>query len=205
MAARATSPRSRLFTATIRGLSAKTDAAVLLDLEGTVLFLNDAWERLARRSGCSSSLTVGSPFAESVQGEEPRTVLRDLLGRVARSTDGRPVTVTSELNSPDVARLVTTQVSPLVAGTEPIGLTVVQRVVRELPAGEVYPVVEGTLESYRGAGGELEQCCCCRRTRRPAEPAEWDFVPLLVAVPPRDAIFCYCPLCGELHRPAVGG
>ncbi len=80
-----------------------------------------------------------------------------------------------------------------------------QRVVRELPAGEVYPVMEGTLEHYRGEGGELEQCCCCRRTRRPAEPAEWDFVPLLVAVPPRDAILCYCPLCGELHRPPLGG
>lgn len=81
----------------------------------------------------------------------------------------------------------------------------VRRLVRALPAGEVYPVVEGTADGYRTADGTLEQCSCCRRTRRPAEPEEWDFVPGLVAAPPADILFAFCPLCRELHSPLGPG
>ena len=200
MAVRAISSRSRIFTATIRELAARSDAALLLDMEGIVLFVNDAWERMASEAGRVSAPTVGSHFANCAPGEEPRAMLRGLVARAARCP-AQPVVVSGELNSPEKARLVTASLQPLLAGAEPIGVTVVCRVVRELPAGEVYPVVEGKLEEYRGEDGGLTQCCCCRRTRRPAEPAEWDFVPLLVAVPPPDTVFAYCPLCRELHGP----
>ena len=193
--------RSRPFTAAIRELAARTDAAVLLDLEGTILFANDAWERFARLGGGFGEAAVGARLPEVVRGEEPREVLRRLLAWAAHQAEGRPRFITVECNGPDLARLVNMQVSPVLAGAEPIGLVIVQRVVRELPAAEVYEVVEGTAEQYRAEGGALEQCCCCRRTRRPADPDEWDFVPGLVAAPPADTVFVYCPLCRELHDP----
>lgn len=201
MAARAPSSRSRPFTAAIHDLAATGDAAVLVDLAGTILFANDAWDRLARMVGAAGDAAVGKRLVDSVHGAEARELLQQVLARAARTTAGRIASVTLERNGPDLARLVRMRVSPVMAGSEAIGLAVVQRIVRELPAREVYPVVEGTADEYRAPGGGIEQCTCCRRTRRPAEPAEWDFVPALVAAPPPDATYGYCPLCRELHDP----
>ncbi len=206
MVLRPQSSRSRPFTAAIRELAARTDPAALLDLEGTILFANDAWERFARIGGGFGAAAVGLRVTEVVRGDEPRDALRRLLAWAAtHGSGGRARSLTIECNGPDLARLVSMQVSPVLAGAEPIGLVVVQRVVRELPAGEVYEVVEGTADQYRSPGDALTQCSCCRRTRRPAEPDEWDFVPGLVAAPPADAVFLYCPLCRELHDPVGGG
>ncbi len=205
MAARAPSSRSRPFTAAIHELAARSAPACLVDLEGTVLFLNDAWDRFAR--DCSGGLvgeaTVGVHLVDGIQGEEPRRIVQALIAGVVRhGPGGRPIAVTTECNGPDVARLVTTQVGPVSGGTDLIGLTVQHRVVRERPVAEVYPVVDGGELDYHASDGVLEQCSCCRRTRRPGEPNEWDFVPGLVAAPPADARFGYCPLCRELHHPA---
>ncbi len=203
MAARAPPSRSKPFTAAIHELATRSDAAVLLDLEGTILFLNDAWERFARATGAFGDLAVGMRLADAIQGEIPRHVFVELVARVTRPP-ARAMTATAECNGPDVARLVTSQLTPVLAGAEVIGLTLAMKIVRELPAAEVYEVREGTADEYRAAGGAVEQCCCCRRTRRPADPAEWDFVPALVAAPPEDTSFVYCPLCNELHNPLGG-
>jgi PAS domain-containing protein len=203
MAARAPSSRSKPFTAAIHELAARTDAAVLLDLEGTILFTNEAWERHTRTTGAYLELAVGAHLVEGIQGEVPRKVFQELIARVARPP-ARPLSITTECNGPDLARLVTTHFTPVLAGTEAIGLTMVLKVVRELPATEVYQVVEGAADDYRSTEGVLEQCGCCRRTHRPSDPAEWDFVPALVAAPPEETTFAYCPLCQELHDPLGG-
>ena len=202
MMARDPSSRSQPFTAAIHDLAARSDAAVLVDLEGTILFANDAWERFARLWGTLGQVSVGMRLADAVQGAEPREILRRVLERAAQGAGARARSFTVECNGPDLARLVTIQVAPLLAGTEPIGLTIVQRLVRALPAGEVYPVVEGTADGYRTADGTLEQCSCCRRTRRPAEPEEWDFVPGLVAAPPADTLFAFCRALPRAAQPA---
>lgn len=204
MVARAPSSRSRPFTAAIHELAASPDAAVLLDLEGTILFTNDGWERFARTTGAFCDLAVGARLADGIAGEVPRRVFQELVRRVV-DPGATAITITSECNGPDVARLVTTQLTPVLAGSEAIGLAMVVKIVRELRAAEVYQVVEGTADDYRGGEGVLEQCCCCRRSRRPSEPAEWDFVPALVAAPPEDTTYSYCPLCRELHDPLGGG
>ncbi|HET6436982.1 MAG TPA: hypothetical protein VFG59_02885 [Anaeromyxobacter sp.] len=205
MAAHTPSSRSRPFTAAIHELAGRADAAVLLDLEGTILFANEAWDRFARTGAGFGEAVVGAKLLDGVPGDLLRSVLRQLLERAAHKGGGPPATMTSECNTPDVARLVITHVAPVLAGNEPIGLTLVQRVVRELPVAEVYPVVDGNAEGYRAGDGVLEQCSCCRRTRRPADPAEWDFVPALVAAPPDDTVFGYCPFCHELHNPLGTG
>jgi hypothetical protein len=204
MVARASTSRSRPFAAAIHELAIRTDAAVLLDLENTVLFTNEAWERFARECGGFGEAAVGSHLLDAVAEGEPRDVLAQVLARVAHGPGPRARTFTVECNGPDLARLVTMQVSPVLAGGEPVGLVIVQKVVRELPVGEVYQVVAATAEEYRAPDGSLEQCSCCRRTRRPADPAEWDFVPALVAAPPDQTVYRYCPLCHELHNPLAG-
>jgi hypothetical protein len=205
MSARATWSHVKPFTAAIHALAARSAPACLVDLEGTVLFLNDAWDRFARDSagGLVGEATVGALLVDGLQGDEPRRIVRALFeGVVQRGVGGQPVAVTAECNGPDVARLVTTQVGPVGSGDDLIGLTVQHRVVRERPVAEVYPVVDGGELDYHGRDGVLEQCSCCRRTRRPDDESEWDFVPGLVAAPPADALFTYCPLCRALHHPA---
>ena len=199
MAVRAPTSRSRPFTLAIHELAACPHPGVLLDLDGTVLFLNDAWERFGRAACRQCELAVGMRLVEAAQGAEPRRALSQLLARAAHG-DGA-CSVTLECNGPDLARLLSMTVSPVMAGHEPVGLTVIQKLVRELPVAEVYPVVEGAAADYRDPAGTLAQCSCCRRTRRPAAPEEWDFVPALVAAPPPDTDFGYCPLCRELHGP----
>lgn len=193
------SARSRPLAAAIHDLAACLDPAALLELGGTVLFVNEAWERFARSAGGLGQATVGGVLVEVVPGAEPQDALRQVLARVASGAGASSLTM--ECNGPDLARLVTLQFSPVLAGTETVGITVVQKLVRELPVAEVYEVVERTASDYRGTGESLDQCSCCRRTRRPADPDQWDFVPALVAAPPPETAFGYCPLCRELHSP----
>jgi hypothetical protein len=107
---------------------------------------------------------------------------------------------TSERNDVATARLVTTRLEPVIVPPGAIaGLTMIRRLVRERPIAEVYDPVPLDGRSYRSADGATAQCSCCRRTRRPAAPEEWDFVPELLALPPPDTRFVFCPLCLELH------
>jgi hypothetical protein len=208
--------RARPFTSAIHEMSALRDPACLLDHEGIILFVNDAWERFAATRGggerCLSPALVGSRWLDAIAGEEPRRVHAVLLHRALHRQGGGPggaVVHTSEGNDPEVARLVATRLEPVVVPPATlVGVSVVHRTLRELPIGEVYPVLDGGEVAYRDGSGTIEQCSCCRRTRRPVEPDEWDFVPTLVAVPPVGARFGYCPLCLELHcpgGPAAGG
>ena len=205
MTVRAATSRSRPFTAAIHALAASRDPGCLVDLEGAILFVNDAWEQFALENGggarCSAGSLVGARILDHVSGEEPRRMLRMAVQRALRrgGPGDRPSIQTSECNAPDVARLVATQLAPVLAGPDVLGLTLVQRTVRQLPIQEVYQLVDGADRDYHGDGGVLEQCSCCRRTRRPHEPEDWDFVPGLVAAPPADTRFGYCPLCRELH------
>lgn len=201
MVAKASSSRARPFTAAIHELAACPDAAVLLDLEGTVLFANDAWERFARAGGGLGEAEIGKRLLDAIQGKESRDLLGLLLELAAREPVAGTRSLSVERNGPDLARLVNMLVSPVLAGSEPIGLTVVQRIVRELPACEVYEIVDGSPAEYRNAAGMLVQCSCCRRTRRPADPEQWDFVPALVNAPAAEVEFGFCPLCHELHSP----
>jgi hypothetical protein len=194
-------------------LAALREPACLLDAEGVVLYVNDAWDRLAASSGggplAASSGVVGSRWLDAIQGEDPRHVHAVLLHRAMRRLGNGPggvVLHTSESNDTDRARLVATRLEAI--GSPAGGVTAVavsHRTVRDLPISEVYPPVEGDGAVYRASDGTFEQCTCCRRTVRPDGSGEWDFVKALVALPPRATRFVYCPLCLELHCPGGPG
>jgi hypothetical protein len=209
-------PRSKPFTAAMQDIAALREPACLLDPDGVILYVNDAWERSAAERGgghrCASSGVVGRRWLEAISGEEPRRLHAVLLHRALRRLGGGPggaVIHTSEDNDGTTARLVATHLEPVVAtGAALVGLSVVHRTLRELPLEDVYAPVAGGETGYRDAAGELRQCSCCRRTRRAGAPDEWDYVPALVLVPPSRTVFGYCPLCLELHcsgGPGVGG
>jgi len=212
MAARALQ-RPVQFAEEVRLLAHARDPALLLDREGTILFVNEAWDRFARENGggerVASSSLVGTRWFDHFSGEAPRRLHRLLFERAVRrlgpAAYGGVVQV-NEANGPEMARLVATHLEPVIGpGDVLTAVAVIHRVVREVPLAEVYPVVTGDEERWRGGDGLVEQCSCCRRVRRPEEPAEWDLVPGLVAEPPADVRFGYCALCLELHYAAGAG
>jgi hypothetical protein len=197
----------RAIPSAVHHLSYTADPGCLLDADGTILFVNGAWERIALENGvgdrCLADALVGTRWLDHVAGDAPRRVHRDLFERALarfRSGCGAPVSLVGEANGPEVARLVSTRLVPIVPVQGVLAaISVVHRTVRELPIGAVYPVARRPGQSYRNARGVVEQCSCCRRTKRPGPWDEWELVPDLVArVPPR-TYFGYCPLCAELH------
>jgi hypothetical protein len=193
-------------------LARRGEPALLLDRSGVILFVNEAWERFARANGGSELVTsrglVGTCWFDQIAGEEPRRLHRLLLERAGRrlgpGRDGAVVQL-NESNSPELARLVATELIPLPApGGEVICLAIVHRLVRERPLGEVYAPVDAPAERWRGQAG-LVQCSCCRRVQRPEAPTEWDLSIPLLEEPPIDTRFAYCPLCLALHYPGGAG
>lgn len=201
------------FAEEVRILAHERDPALLLDAEGTILFVNEAWDRFARENGggerVGAASLVGTRWFDHLSGEAPRRLHRLLFQRAARRLGpaaGGGVVQFTEANGPATARLVATHLDPISGpGGGLTGVAVVHRLVRELPLAEVYPVATGDQARFRGEDGAVEQCSCCRRVRRPEEPEEWDLVPGLVAVPPAGVRFDYCALCLELHYPAGAG
>lgn len=211
-----TVPRSKPFAAAIHDVAGLRDPACLLDPEGVILFVNDAWERRSAERGggvrCASAGLVGRSWLAAIAGEEPRRLHAVLLHRALRRQGGGPagaVIHTSEDNDGERARLVATHLEPIGVAPGPLlAVQVVHRTVRELPIEQVHAPVAGGEAGYRDAAGEVHQCSCCRRTRRADAPEVWDYLPSLVLVPPRGATFGYCALCQELHcagGPAAGG
>ena len=201
------------FAQAMHRLAGLREPACLLDPEGIVLFVNDAWDRFATDNGggtrSGSGGVVGTRWLDGIHGEEPRRLHAELLHRALRREGDGPagaVVHTSENNDPLRARLSATRLEALASATGALmAVAVTHRRVRDRPIAEVYAPVEGDGSGHRSADGTWEQCGCCRRTRRPGPDEEWDFVRTLVAVPPPTTRFVYCPLCLELHGPGVPG
>ncbi len=200
------------FSDEIRHLAHLKDPALLLDREGTILFVNEAWDRFARENGggerVDSGALVGTRWIDHISGDAPRRLHRLLLERALRRlgpTPGGGVVQLNESNSPTHARLVATHLEPIETPTGQVGVALIHRVVREVPLDEVYPLATGEEARWHHEDGSVEMCSCCRRVRRPDEPAEWDLVPGLVAEPPAHAQFGYCALCLELHYAGGSG
>ncbi len=199
--------RPRPFSSAIHDLAALRDPACLLDHDGVILFVNDAWERFGAAHGaedrCGAGALVGTRWLDGIHGEQPRHLHAALLHRALRRDGDAPggaVLHTSECNDANTARLVSARLTPVSMSPGTLhGVSIVHRVVRERPIAEAYGVVAGEPSRYRRADGAVDQCACCARTRRPESPEDWDFVPALVERPPAGARFVYCALCLELH------
>ncbi|MFO0582067.1 MAG: hypothetical protein U0229_07345 [Anaeromyxobacter sp.] len=213
MAVRAATVRPSPFAHAMHQLASLREPACLLDADGVVLFVNEAWDRFASVNGggthAGSAGLVGTRWLDGIQGEDPRRVHAVLLHRAMRREGNGPggaVIHTSEANDGVTARLVATRLEAILSPAGAlVAVAVVHRTVRELPLAEVYPPLDADGDAYRCPGGGIEQCTCCRRTVRPDGSGEWDYVLSLAAVPPRSTRFVYCPLCLELHCPTGPG
>lgn len=194
---------SALATA-IRSLAAERNPGCLVDAQGAILFVNEAWERHAAEhpgaAGEAGEPLVGTRWLDHVGGEAVRDRCAALFARALEPAGPRPraVTQVSERNTPQTAALVSTRLEQVLNAGEPVGVRIVHAVVRERPISEVYEVVARAAESYRDAEGRITQCPCCGRLRDPSDAERWDLVPeaLAGAAPRAQAV---CGYCAELH------
>jgi PAS domain-containing protein len=193
----------------IRVVSAESVPACLVDADGTILFVNEAWERAAREeaggAGCMTEALVGKSWFDQISGEAPHReheILFELALQRRGAGPGGHVVQVSENNSPSTARLIATHFEPIISpAREILGLVITHRIVRERPMAEVYAVVSRPESEYRREDGTIRQCSCCRRTLRADGSEEWEFVPDLLARPAGVTEYLFCPLCRELHYP----
>ncbi|HET9596027.1 MAG TPA: hypothetical protein VFP65_10620 [Anaeromyxobacteraceae bacterium] len=192
------SAHQQALAAVIRGLSALRDAGCLVDAGGTLLFVNDAWQRGAAAGG--DAAVIGTSWLDGLRGEEVRRAHAELLSRALAPPHPRGLTLVAEANTATRAALVSTRLDPVLHAGEPLGVRVLRSVVRERPVEEVYDVVDRPPDAYRGPDGAVAQCPCCRRVRDPAAPDRWDLVPALLDLPvaAHDEL---CELCRSLHYP----
>ena len=200
------------FTGEVGYLAQLAEPALLLDRSGVILFVNEAWERFACANGGNDLVMsrglVGTRWFEQISGDEPRRLHQLLLERAAGRHGARrraPVFQLNESNTPELARLVATELKPVGGSEGEVAyLSIIHRLVRERPLADVYPLVEAPEERWRGAQG-IVQCSCCRRVARPEAPEEWDLSVDLLSRPSAVTRFDYCALCLELHDPSGAG
>ncbi|HVP67099.1 MAG TPA: hypothetical protein VMT17_07530 [Anaeromyxobacteraceae bacterium] len=196
--------------AVAEALDAEPGSACLLDAAGSILWVNQAWDRFAAANGGApralGAAVVGTPFLDHVAAGETRAWHAEALDRARALSAPAPVggvVLVGECNSEGQARLMASRFEPLrTPSGELLGLSAVYTFLREVPIGESYPPVDRDPEGYRGTGGLIRQCSCCRRVRDPRADA-WDLVPSLVARVHPDASHGICPLCVELHYPTA--
>lgn len=190
----------------IRILSAESNPACLLDAQGTFMFVNEAWDRVAESCGggprCMGAALIGTAWLDHIHGPDVRERHATFLHRALRPRPGlraRGFVQVGEANTPTTAALLSTRYEPVLApGGEPVAVSIVHTIVRERPIEEVYDVDPSPADAFRDVRGDLTQCACCRRVRDPRDPERWVIVAALLAAPvPTNQVVC--ELCGELH------
>jgi hypothetical protein len=145
-----------LLSAAVRLAATSAAPACILDGRAAYLFANDPWRALeAERGTPRSEAIVGAAFVEHLDCDDVRQVwseaLRDVLSGAALSRS-----ITSEHDTPTLARLTSTRVWPIASGGQGVaGLVLVRTVVRERPISDLHAVSNGaaSLASRVHSGG----------------------------------------------------
>lgn len=163
----------QLFPEAMRAaLDQSEDVACVLDSELRFLYCNPAWDRFALANQGEKALrerVLGTALLDAV-AEPLRRFFEHAFEATASS--GKPFEFDYECSSAEYFRLFRMQILPLAPNG---GFVVVHSLRVEEPHGG--PAEFSDPERYRASDGLVVMCAHCRRTRRVAEPATWDWVP----------------------------
>jgi len=177
-------------------LERSPDVAFALWPDFTLAYTNPAWAQFAAANDGVAVLErwqLGSPVLEGVS-EALRPRYRRAWQEVLR--DGGVWQQTYECSSADTFREFMMSASSLGGGA---ALLVTNRQLRLHPHDPATRTrVPATERSYRDRFDLLTMCSWCRRTARPDESAQWDWVPEHVARLPERTSHGVCPLCAAI-------
>jgi hypothetical protein len=178
----------------------ENDAAVVfaLDSELRISYCNAAWDRFALENGGREVVRekqIGRSIWDVIPGPL-RRLYED--GYMRTLATGEPWRHEYECSSGGTYRALHMSVY---LETETGGLLVVNSVAVEHPH---YPGIDiGPAERvrYHDEDGAVVMCCVCRKTRRGADAAEWDWVPAFVESPPARITHGLCRPCLTVTYP----
>lgn len=174
----------RIPTQLVEALNLEEDVAVIVDAEGVIRFVNDAWASHAASDGAAvltADVVLGRPYLSFIQGPLRAELARCLEGAVAdRHRTG--ITLHSECNTPSTFRRLSTHFSAVrTPEGELLGVVIRQSLRAEGPLSERHEIADRAPETYRNDSGLIVQCSCCRRVREP-DTDRWTLcLPLLNA------------------------
>jgi hypothetical protein len=115
-------------------------------------------------------------------------------------TGGKPVSDDYECSSALIFRRFRMTLHPVSDAT---GLVIVNSLLVARPHDPPEPSAIGLpIDDYVDARGLVTQCMHCRRTRLPASPTRWDWVPALVEHMHTNTSHGLCDVCMEYYHPA---
>lgn len=161
-------------------------------------YVNAAYDRFALENGGERILRewdLGAD-AQSAIGGRIREFYADAFQRVL--AEGEPWEQTYHCHSPDRYRTYRMRVLPLQGGR---GLLIVHSNVADLPYPQPRDRMAVDDARYRGEDGRVLQCSHCRRVRRVAPPAGWEWVAAFVERAPSNASPTLCDLCADYYYP----
>jgi hypothetical protein len=185
--------RALLGPHTVESIEAEHGSVIGLWSDARIALLNSGWQRFARENEGAHVLErwpLGSDFFSGISGAL-RDYYAESFARVVRTR--QPWEHAYHCHSPSTGRQFRLRALPLADGA----LLLVHSLVVRYPAwfDDANPPRLGELERYVGADGLIRQCCNCRRTQRVASPMAWDWIPELVARPPRNVSHGICSTC----------
>jgi len=179
-------------------IDASGNVIYLLDSALRIAYCNPAWDAFAlANDGRSSlaSLVLGKHVFDFTA--EP---LREFYARVFRdaASQSLPVSFDFECSSPDVRRLMRMDVHYLPSSRGFAFISALRQ--EQAHSGEICPEDPAL---YLSPAGLIAMCCHCRRARRVAHPALWDWVPQYVRRMPPNVTHAICPTCMAYFYPPV--
>lgn len=179
-------------------LDASPDVICVLDAGLRIVYCNAAWDRFAADNAgtaCHSSAVIGKPMLDFIP-EPLARFFRTAFEVVIAS--GQPFEFDYECSSALTFRMFRMRILPMLGAGE---FMVVHSLRIERPHDRA--AVSPDDVRFRGSNGLVVMCCHCRRTRRGAEPALWDWVPDYVAKPPARVSTGICPSCYLYFCPEI--
>ena len=164
-----------------------------------IRYVNRAWRTFARDNGARGDEErwgVGANLLEAT----PEVLRRFYVLLFDRARDeGTVLRHEYECSSPEVERRFVMHVYPC----QERALVLVHTLSREVPHPQSGPGVTAIDALYRTRDGLLAQCSHCRRFKRKESAARWEWVPAMVADPPRRISHGLCRPCAQYYYPDV--
>jgi hypothetical protein len=174
----------------------------VLEADGTIGYLNWAWDETARRdhlpAACLSDAVLGQRYLDFVVGELKPHVARAFEQAAHHEAKNRSVFMHGECNTPTYYRKLTTRISALWTRGLASGYLVQNDVLNAGQLSAQYPLVEHPLEAWRDADGIIVQCACCRRVRS-QKTALWEMSVALLVHSAERTSHGLCELCLESY------